>query len=55
MCYKIYKGIQEGMNDSAGDGLMVVTLGKASKCEEQTAQELEAKSINPTLAKVDGD
>lgn len=41
------------MNDSAGDGLMVVTLGKASKCDEQTAQELEANSINPRLAKAE--
>lgn len=43
------------MNDCAGDGLMVGTLGKASKCEEQTAQELEANSINLRLAKADCD
>lgn len=40
-CCKIYKRIKKGMNGSAGYGVMVVTLGKASRCEVWTGQELE--------------
>lgn len=43
------------MNTSAGDRLKVGILEKASKCEEDTAQELEANSINMRLAKADCD
>lgn len=39
-CCKIYK-IKKGMNGSAGYGVMVVILGKASRCEAWTGQELE--------------
>lgn len=32
------------MNGSAGDGVMVVTSGKASECKEQTARDLEQRA-----------
>lgn len=40
---KLKKKNKKGVNGSAGHGAMVMVLGKISKFEEQTTQELQHK------------